>query len=72
MQEQAKDLVYKGIKAARIGESSDIDREIIEGRYEVIFVNTEEWHLPNWKTHLKNSPNIATFVVDKVHTVVTW
>ena len=51
MQELVKDLVSKGIKAARISESSDIDRQIIEGRYEVIFGNAEEWHLPNWKAY---------------------
>jgi superfamily II DNA helicase RecQ len=31
MQEQVKDLASHGMKAARIGESSDVDHQVIEG-----------------------------------------
>ena len=72
MQEQVKDLASHGMKAARIGESSDVDHQVIEGHYGVIFGNAEEWQLPKWKTYLKKTRNIAAFVVDEVHTVVTW
>ncbi|CAB4042374.1 ATP-dependent DNA helicase -like, partial [Paramuricea clavata] len=71
MQEQVKDLAFHGMKAARIGKSFDVDHQVIEGHYEVIFGNAEEWQLPKWKTYLKKTRNIATFVVDEVHTVVT-
>lgn len=72
MEEQVKDLLKCGVKAGRIGESPDSDAQIEKGDHEVIFANAEQWQSSRWKAYLRRSENIAAFVVDEVHTVMTW
>ena len=63
-----------GISAAAIGESNLNDKEIEEGRFEIVYGSAEQWLSDRWRKALQFGALHQTkvLVVDEVHTVATW
>ena len=63
-----------GISAAAISESNLNDKEIEEGRFEIVYGSAEQWLSDRWRKVLQFGALHQTkvLVVDEVHTVATW
>ena len=63
-----------GISAAAMGESNLNDKEIEEGRFEIVYGSAEQWLSDRWRKALQFGALHQTkvLVVDEVHTVATW
>ena len=63
-----------GISSAAIGESNLNDKEIEEGRFEIVYESAEQWLSDQWRKALQFGALHQTkvLVVDEVHTVATW
>ena len=62
-----------GISAAAISESNLNDKEIEEGRFEIVYGSAEQWLSDRWRKVLQFGALHQTkvLVVDEVHTVAT-
>lgn len=63
-----------GVRAAAIGESEANDKEISEGKYDIVYGSAEQWLSSRWKKCLQYGGLHQTkiLVVDEVHTVEAW
>ena len=63
-----------GVRAAAIGESEENDKEISEGKYNIVYGSAEQWLNHRWKKCLQHGGlhKSKVLVVDEVHTVETW
>ncbi|XP_068720435.1 ATP-dependent DNA helicase RecQ-like [Montipora capricornis] len=63
-----------GISAATIGESIEMDREIANGKFDIVYGSAEQWLSESWRKTLQcgNLHRAEVLVVDEVHTVATW
>ena len=63
-----------GLRAAAIGERDETDKDIEEGRVNIVFGSAEQWLSDRWKKALQfgNLHDTEILVVDEVHTVETW
>ena len=63
-----------GISAATIGESIEMDREIANGKFDIVYGSAEQWLIESWRKTLQcgNLHRAEVLVGDEVHTVATW
>ena len=64
-----------GLAAATIGESPNIDEEILKGKYDVVFGSADMWLRKNWIPKLKTSKlknNVELLVVDEAYVSQSW
>ena len=63
-----------GVRAAAIGESDANDKEISEGKYNIIYGSAEQWLSSRRKKCLQYGGlhHAKVLVVDEVHTVEAW
>ena len=63
-----------GVRAAAIGESEENDKEISEGKYNIVYGGAEQWLNNRWKKCLQYGGlhQSKVLVVDEVHTIETW
>ena len=62
------------VRAAVIGESEENDKEISEGKYNIVYSSVEQWLNHQWKNFLQHGGlhKSKILVVDEVHTVEKW
>jgi hypothetical protein len=62
-----------GVLAAAIGESEENDKEISEGKYNIVYGGAEQWLNNRWKKCLQHGGlhQSKVLVVDEVHTIET-
>ena len=63
-----------GVRAVAISESDANDKEISEGKYNIIYGSAEQWLSSRWKKCLQYGGlhHAKVLVVDEVHTVEAW
>ena len=61
------------ISAAAIGDSTEIDNEIEEGRFDIVYGSAEQRFSDRWRClQFGALHQTKVLVVDEVHTVATW
>ena len=62
-----------GVRAAAIGESEENEKEISEGKYNIVYGGAEQWLNNRWKKCLQYGGlhQSKVLVVDEVHTIET-
>ena len=63
-----------GLRAAAIGERDETDKDIEEGRVNIVFGSAGQWLSDRWKKALQfgSLHDTEILVVDEIHTVETW
>ncbi len=77
MKDQVDSLVAKGIAAAFLNSSQDVDTQrevregILQGEYDLVYVAPERFRSPVFMGHLKQV-NIELLAVDEAHCISRW
>lgn len=61
------------LKYLFIGSSDEDDRNILDGRVDIVYGSPEALvGNPEWRESMRSSLEVSTIVIDEFHTIATW
>uniref|UniRef100_A0A8W8NVH0 DEAD/DEAH-box helicase domain-containing protein n=1 Tax=Magallana gigas TaxID=29159 RepID=A0A8W8NVH0_MAGGI len=61
------------LTAAYKGSSDEDDRNILDGRVDIVYGSPEALvGNPEWRESMRSSLEVSTIVIDEFHTIATW